>query len=340
MKRVVDVLYGLQGYPNASRFTAFKTDLFANGSTPAITMDTAATNGISVTAATTTAFRVTGNATTAFSALTGTFTTGLSLAGTLTTGITIGACTTGISMTGAKTNGIVFTGAHSGACIDFTATSVTTGTLLDYVGITGKVSGYLFNGSMTTSTLTASTIIDDFSCSSASDGAAADTLRAIRRIWSGAMPNGTAAVDFKMVELQWTSTYGTAATKGGTPMMLSLDCDATINDSTANFVALNIDLAGMTLTSVTDVFGMTITGKSGVDAAINVAGTVASAFNIAAAANVTNLFKFNAAAGCILSVDVSPNDTPSDGGLGADACIRVDIGGADYFIPLFAVELS
>jgi len=26
MKRVVDVLYGLRGYPNAARFTDFKTD--------------------------------------------------------------------------------------------------------------------------------------------------------------------------------------------------------------------------------------------------------------------------------------------------------------------------
>jgi len=41
MKRVVDVLYGLRGYPNAARFTDFKTDLFANGSTPSITIDTA-----------------------------------------------------------------------------------------------------------------------------------------------------------------------------------------------------------------------------------------------------------------------------------------------------------
>ena len=38
MKRVVDVLYGLKGYPNSARFTEFKTDLFANGTTPAHTV--------------------------------------------------------------------------------------------------------------------------------------------------------------------------------------------------------------------------------------------------------------------------------------------------------------
>jgi len=63
MKRVVDVLYGLKGYANATKFAEFKTDLFANGATPAITMDTATTNGISITGATTTGISVTGQST-------------------------------------------------------------------------------------------------------------------------------------------------------------------------------------------------------------------------------------------------------------------------------------
>ena len=41
MRRVVDVLYGLKGYPNATRFAEFKEDLFANGATPSIEIDTA-----------------------------------------------------------------------------------------------------------------------------------------------------------------------------------------------------------------------------------------------------------------------------------------------------------
>jgi len=73
---------------------------------------------------------------------------------------------------------------------------------------------------------------------------------------------------------------------------------------------------------------------------IDIAATCTNAINIAAAASVTNLIKFDALAGCIYNVDVSPTDTPSDGGLGADACLKIDIGGQDYFIPIFATELS
>jgi len=73
---------------------------------------------------------------------------------------------------------------------------------------------------------------------------------------------------------------------------------------------------------------------------ISMTGTMTNAIDITAAANVSNLFKFNAVAGCVLNVDVNPKDVPSGGGLGADACIRVLIGTSDYFIPLFAVELS
>ena len=530
MKRVVDVLYGLKGYPNAARFTDFKTDLFANGDTPGIVMDTAVAIGISVTGVTTTAFSNSGATTTAFSnsgacttgvSLSGTATTQVSITGTCTTGIDIdesaatttaiaigssisagmpmsstkqglirafgqiaasevltadirgiwarvrvdagcdmtggyqicgvqgstkmygvsgdtttalwmhsgvygsfesdseeycsvlsggniagvvgilglgagftidtggiaaavqalsncnaamtatgtfagvyigtaygassplvfttgvyianSTCTTGISI-GACTTGVAFSGLVGGNCLDFAATVVTTGSLFDYVGITGKVSGYLFNGSCTTSTLTATTIFDDFSCSCASDGLAADTLRGIRRIWSGAMPNGTAAVDFKFVELQWSSTYGTAATKGGTPMILSLDCDATINDSAANFTALNVDLSGMTLTSVANVYGLNITGKTGVDSAIyittatagiSLAGTFTNGIDVLAATTMTNLLKFDSVAGCVIASDVNPNETPSDGGIGCDAVIRVLINTTPYYIPIF-----
>lgn len=37
MKRVVDVLYGMKGYPNATRFTEFATDFFANATLPTLT---------------------------------------------------------------------------------------------------------------------------------------------------------------------------------------------------------------------------------------------------------------------------------------------------------------
>ena len=199
---------------------------------------------------------------------------------------------------------------------------------------------------MTTSTLTASTLIDDFSCSCASDGLAADVLRMIRRQWTGAMPNGTAAVDFKLAEFVWAGTYGSAATKGGNPTMLTLDCNTTFNDSSANFTALNVDISGMTLTSVANVYGISVATMTGVDAAINTvgnatailnvtSGTITSVIDILAAATVTNLVKFNAAAGCVGAADVVADDEPSAGGLGADGHIVIAIGATPYYIPIF-----
>jgi hypothetical protein len=74
---------------------------------------------------------------------------------------------------------------------------------------------------------------------------------------------------------------------------------------------------------------------------INISGSaVTNAINIPAAANVTNFVKFNAWAGCLLRMDVNPKDIPSGGGLGADGCIQIDIGGSDFYIPIFAVSLS
>ncbi len=418
MKRVVDVLYGLKGYPNAARFTDFKTDLFANGSTPAIVMDTASTTGISVTAACTTGLLISGACSSDGISITGicadaihisgantanaihisgdqavailfdvtaaatdglkiavpagiTLTDGIDITcvstGTVTNAINITytnsatevmavtvatgkTITTGISFSGAGTyttgilmdataigTGLAITGTCATACIDFGAASVTTGSLIDYVGIVGKVSGYLFNGSMTTSTLTASTLIDDFSCTCAHDGAAADTLRMIRRIWSGALPNGTAAADFVLAELQCSSTIGTAASKTGSATGLKVDFgSATVNDSALTLYGIYVDTT-VTNTLSAAVHGIYVTSAQ---YGLSIGDDCSTAINIVDASDLTNLFKFNEAAGCILNVDVSPNDTPSDGGLGADACIRIDINGADYFIPIFAVELS
>ncbi len=114
MKRLVDVLYGIKGYPNAARFTTFKTDFFANGSTPGITMDTATTNGVSVTAATTTAIRVTAAAT-----------TGLLLSSTASNGVSItGVCSTSaLSVSSASAIGLSLSGAFTTAAIDITGTA-------------------------------------------------------------------------------------------------------------------------------------------------------------------------------------------------------------------------
>ena len=274
-----------------------------------------------------------------------TITTGMSFsgAGTYTTGILFDATSTG--------TGIAFTGVHTGACIDFGAASVTTGSLLDYTGIVGKVSGYLFNGTMLTGTITASMLCDDFSCASPHDGLTADTLRMFRRQWTGTMANGTAAADFKLAEFIWAGTYGNGGALGGDPTLLTLTCTTTFNDSGADFRALSIVMSGMTLTSVANVYGIDIVGMAGVDAGVNVSGNVTSGFKLLSgtvtnflevgdASAVTNFAKFNELAGCIQAIDVDPIDSPSAGGLGADACIVIDVAGLDYYIPVFAVSTS
>ena len=68
---------------------------------------------------------------------------------------------------------------------------------------------------------------------------------------------------------------------------------------------------------------------------LNVSSAATQIINVVDAANVTNFAIFNAIAGCVQGNDVNPNDTPSEGGLGADGCIRILIDGNDYFIPIF-----
>jgi len=240
-----------------------------------------------------------------------------------TTGISIGACTTGIDFVGAIA---------TGNCINFTATCITTGSLLDYVGISGKVSGYLFNGSMTTSVLTDSTLIDDFGCSCAHDGVGADTLRMIRRTWTGALPNGTAAADFVIAEFGYSGTAGTDATKTGavTGVKIAMG-SATVNDDNLTVYGLYVDTT-VTNTKSAAVHGIYVTSA---EYGLSIGDECSTAINIVDASDLTNLLKFNEVAGCVGADDVACADEPSDGGLGADGHLVIDVGGAPYYIPIF-----
>jgi len=141
MKHVLDYFYTLKGFPDAGRFRNFKTDLFATGTTPGITVDRAVTTGLTISGATTTGISITGlsttglyilNATTAISlaftlskteglamsvSSSKTLTTGMSISGsgTVTTGILLDATTfvTGISFTGGFTTAIGMSGGAS-----------------------------------------------------------------------------------------------------------------------------------------------------------------------------------------------------------------------------------
>ena len=135
--------------------------------------------------------------------------------------------------------------------------ALTTGSIMDMTAIASKTSGYLFNGNMLTSVLDATTILDEFDVACNHDGAAADTLRCIRRTWSGDMPNGTAGVDFSMFEGAYTGTFGTAATTGGSCMIYEADLSgAIINDANADVYGVFVTTSGITGTAKNTIYGV------------------------------------------------------------------------------------
>jgi hypothetical protein len=341
MKRVVDVLYGLKGYPNAVRFTEFKTDLFANGSTPAITMDTAVTNGFSVTAVTTTAFRNTGACT-----------TGLSLSGACTYGISItptAATTCAILIGTSISAGMPMTSTKNGLIRAFGEITATAALSNDIRGIWGRVrqnadvdltGGYsvvgvqgsckMYGGSETTSTTlwNHSGVYGSFE----TDGVASATVASTGRVVGvmgclGLAANFTIASGGVAAALLAFSTSASAATATGVYSGVYVAVD-----TGAKAFTTGVEIAASAATTGVKI-GTSTTG-------LDFAGTHTTAINVTAAANITNFIKFNAIAGCVLAVDVNPNEAPSGGGLGADACIKIDIGGQDYFIPLFATETT
>ena len=119
---------------------------------------------------------------------------------------------------------------------------------------------------------------------------------------------------------------------GATTTGISITGDATdaVKILTGTFTS-GVNIAG-TLTT-----GVTVGACTSVLAAT---GSATQVINVTAVAGVSNFIKFDSIAGCVQSNDVDPNDTPSEGGLGADGCIKIDIGGDDYFIPIFATEIS
>ena len=255
---------------------------------------------------------------------------------TLTQGISMsgaGTVATGIIFANSlMTNAISVTGVCGGACIDFGPLCITTGSLIDYIGITGKVSGYLFNGSMTSSTLIATTILDDFSTSCVHDGLAADTLRMIRRSWTGSLPNGTAAADFVIAEFSFSGQAGTDTTKTGAVTGVKIDLgSSTLNDDNITSYGLYVDNTP-TNTKSAAVHGIYVTAT---DYAISIGADCSSAINIVDASAVTNVFIFNEVAGCVVANDVDPDTAPSAGGLGATGSLVIDVNGTPYYIPIF-----
>lgn len=349
MRRVVDVMYTIKGQPVPDRFTQFKTDLFAYGATPAIAIDTAGTNGVSVTAVCTNAFRVT-SASAVGVLLSGAFTTAaINITATAGRGISIGT-----------------KGKSSDGSLAITATlPFDTEPANNYLlGVFGKIAS------------TASSATDDLGSAwlrtRVNEGMATNAgyslygVKSQLRVYGGTttvISNWAAAGLLGVLEVSGASTtFASGCIAAAVYANVSLTSDATIASGAvvAGLVAISASA------SITDTgaayFGVYV-GKSGAVAfdaglriansscttgisigtcttGINVTGTVTNFLDFTAVANTTNFAKFNAIAGCVLAVDVNPKDVPSGGGLGADGCIRILIGTADYFIPIFAVELS
>ena len=86
------------------------------------------------------------------------------------------------------------------------------------------------------------------------------------------------------------------------------------------------------------VTGLTVSGAT--TSAFVITGATSFGIDVTAVAGMANFIRFNTFAGCLSYADVDPADVPSGGGLGADGCIQIDIGGSDYFIPIFQTTLS
>jgi hypothetical protein len=236
--------------------------------------------------------------------------------------------------------------------ISTTAIALTTGSLISYLNIQTKTSGYLFNGSMTTSTLDNSTIVDDFTQACAHDGVGSDTLMGKRFVWSGNVPNGTLASSLSITDLEFSGIFGSGANKGGDLCGLDINMQGTINDASALEYGLKVSIS-TTRTGAASVFGAYVLTNSTVTAAayltntttalhlctgsnaMELSGTITTALSFLDVANVTNIMSFNAIAGAVIANALVPAIAPDGTTVGADACLKVDVNGTPYYIPLY-----
>jgi hypothetical protein len=377
MKRVIGNLYTLKGMEAGERTQELRVLLGLGTNATGYVMADAVTTGVAVTGATTSGVYVTGNATNAFRTGTGTFTYGILLGGTLGTGISIGACTTAAIDITAVSGRAIRIGTKGTTYANSTALAISSlGGTLDtdpaknyMVGVFTKVSGNEDTGAVDDlGGAWFRTRIDKGATTPA--GYSVFGVKSQLRIYSENPSNATvknwaAAGELAVLEVSGaTTTFASGCVAAALYANVSLTTTSVIS-SGAVVAGIVINSASAAITNTGSAYyGLQIQDYAGTsvdfDAGVNIAnsccttgvkigtcttglsfaGTHTTAINIVTAANVTNFITFNAIAGCILNTDVNPKDVPSGGGLGADACIRIVIGTADYFIPIFAVELS
>jgi hypothetical protein len=139
------------------------------------------------------------------------------------------------------------------------------------------------------------------------------SLSATSVIASGAVVAGVAAISASAA-ISGTSYYGLYVGKSGA-----------VSFTSGLFIADSSSTTAITLGTATTGISMT--------------GTMTNAIDITAAANVTNLVKFNIASGVLVAKDVDPSDAPSAAGLGAAGCITILINTTPFYIPYFAAHL-
>jgi len=350
MKRQIDKLYSLKGYPSTAEFTNFKADLFAYGTTPAITMDSAVTNGISVTGATTTGIRVTGSATTALNighvatnASTGIRFIAAYLGHSIVTGTYASAASNGVKLTSVNDYNAAFLADDGGANIGASVRNLLGRTYISYTQAGGSIRSVM--GQLKVADT------KDLGTGVYAAVQAYLELAGATSVKTGGKVSGldvsmelagskTSVVDsggyFAGVKIELTCSSGTATfTQTGDSAAVYIDKSGTVTDWKVG-VDINNCTTGVDIGAATT--GVNVSGT--VTTGINIAGTATQIINVAAAGNVTAFASFNAIAGCVTSADVNPKDTPSAGGLGADGAIKILINGQDYWIPIFAIELT
>lgn len=336
MRVVIDKLYSIQGKPDGTMFAQLKTDLFGNGSTPAMVMDSAVTTGISITGATTNGFTISGTSTTGVT-ISGATTTGISItpAAAPTCAILIGtSISAGIPMTSTK-NGLIRAFGEIQATealsndirgawfrVRQNANCDLTGGY-SVVGVQGSCKAYGHGSGTTTTLWNHSGVYGSFE----SDGVASSNVASTGRI-AGVMGVLGLGDNFTI------SSGGTAAAL----MALSVTNSSATATGTFAGVYVGVNAGSKAFTNGIEIQASAVTNGISIStctAAMTLAGTITNAIDVTAAATLTNLVKFNAIAGCVVSTDVNPKDVPSTGGLGADGAIAILIGSNTYYIPIF-----
>ena len=353
MKRLVPrKMYDIGGTPLQSQFTLFKKDLFHAGVAVAINMTGAVTNGFTVSGATTTGILVSGAATTA-----------ISVTSDCTTGLQIG-------VDGTPAGDFIVYGDEEGSYIKYDTDM--TGTNAGRLIVAGSSTRLTLSRSINECAFAIMQTHDtDDSEGETGGGHAmwatytvhADSVLAAdansgynhicsihgRIIVSGDVNSNGMYIYGLLGGLEGAGTVTECVYVAG---VVSKNNTAINPDTGTNCLFLGWNPSGVvdvglllkTATSMTTTTGILIDNDGTMVTGITIEactttgiaiGPSTSSISITDASGVTNFVIFNELSGCIAATDVDPKASPSEGGLGADGSIVIDVNGTPYYIPIF-----